>query len=80
MNLLKETSQRQSQLNESLKLALGVISELEQTSDMVRDEEIYQVLGVEHGISEDEVLDLLIGLMRKGLIHRPRRGYTQICL
>ena len=44
MRLLKETSRRQSHLNENLKLALRVISELEQTSDMVRDEDIYQVL------------------------------------
>ena len=71
MTLLKETSRRQSHLNENLKLALEVISELEQASDMVRDDEIYQALTVDHGLSEDEVLDLLLGLMRKGLVHRP---------
>ena len=32
IRLLKESSRRQSHLNESLKLALGVISELEQAS------------------------------------------------
>ena len=79
MRLMEEESQRQSHLNESMKLALGVISELEQASGMVRDDELYRALEG-HGISEDEVWDLLIGLMRKGLVHRPRHGFTQICL
>lgn len=80
MRLMKESSRRQSQLNEKMKLALKVISELEQAQDMVRDDELYPVLAVDHGIDEDEVSDLLFQLMRKGLVHRPRRGFTQICL
>ena len=50
-------------------LALKVISELEQASDMVRDEEIYHVLAVDHGLDEHEALVLLVQLMRKSLVH-----------
>ena len=80
MRILKESSRKQRCLNENLKLALKVISELEQASDIVRDDELHRVLEVDHGLDENEVLGLLIGLMKKGLIHSPRRGFTQICL
>ncbi len=80
MRLMKESSQRQSHRNENMKLALKVISELEQASDLVRDDELYRVLEVDHGLDENEVIHLLFGLMKKGLIHSPRRGFTQICL
>lgn len=63
-----------------MKLVLSVISDLEQDSDIVRDDELYRVLEVDHGLDENEVLGLLIGFMKKGLIHSPRRGFTQICL
>ena len=80
MRLLKESSRRQRRLNEKMMLALKVISELEQSSDIVRDDELHRVLQVDHGFDENKVINLLFGLMKKGLVHRPQRGFTQICL
>ena len=75
-NLMRE----QTCLNEKMATVLKVISRLEQASGAARDEELYRVLESEHSIGEDEAIGFQIQLMKKGLIHLPRSGYTQICV
>jgi HEAT repeat protein len=65
---MREHFFEQGCLNEKLETVLKVIIHLEQAAGAVRDEELYQRLEAEHEIGEDEALDLLVQLMKKGLI------------
>ncbi len=66
------------EFSEKMETVLNVIVKMEQASGAVRDEELYRVLASGYEIGEDESLDLLVQLMKKGLIHSSRSGYTQI--
>ncbi len=55
-------------LNEKLETVLKLIIQSEQATGAIRDEELYQRLEAEHEIGENEALDLLVQLMKKGLI------------
>ena len=80
MRLMREYSQKQSQLNEQLLKALAVISEMEEASGMVKKAGYYRVLSAEYGIDEDRARYLLMQLMKKGLVYAPKLGYTQLCV
>jgi hypothetical protein len=45
-----------------------------------RDEELYSILDFEHGMEEGEVRDLLVQLLKKGLIHWLKSGFTRISI
>jgi len=80
MKQMRDHSREQKDLNEKLETALQVISKIEQASGIIRDEELYRILSLEHGIGDDEAVGLILQLLKKGLIHWPKRGYTQICI
>ena len=80
MRLMREHSQEQSRLIVQLLKALAVISEMEEASGIVENAGYYRVLSTEHDIDEDRAIDLLVQLMRKGLVYTPKFGYTQLCV
>ena len=75
---MKEYSRKQMYLNEKMETVLNVIIEMEQASSIVRDEELYSILNSEHGIGEDEALDLILQLMKRRLIDSYMDGCTRI--
>lgn len=72
---LKEYSHEQMCLNEKMETVLNVIIEIEQSTGTVRDEKLYQKLAIKHEIEEDEGLDILVQLMKQGLIDSLNNGY-----
>ena len=76
--LLCERSARQCKLNRRLEKVLQTLGRLGGESGEVLDEDLYRVLAVEHGFDEDEALDLIVELLRAGLVYTPKRGYTRI--
>ena len=71
---------QQVSIDGKMALVLNVVSRLEHTSGVARDEELYRVLETEHGLEQDEVRALMLQLLKKNLIHWPKSGFTQICV
>jgi len=76
--LLSERSARQCKLNRGIEKVLNVVGRLGSGSGEVLDEDLYRVLSIEHGIDEDEAIDLIVELIRAGLVYTPKQGYTRI--
>jgi hypothetical protein len=47
-------------------------------SGEVLDEDLFQVLSVEHRMDEDEAIGLIVKLIITGLFYTPKPGYTKI--
>ena len=62
-------------LQMQLQKVLGVISEMERVTGVVKDEDLFEALLEEHGIGRTEVARLIGVLMRDGTIYSPRPGY-----
>jgi replicative DNA helicase Mcm len=62
-------------LQVQLQKVLGVISELERISGVVRDDDLFETLVTDHGIGRSEAARLIGVLMRDGTIYSPRPGY-----
>lgn len=76
--LLSERNARQHKLNLGLEKVLKAVRSLGGESCEVLDEDLYQVLSVEHGIDEDEAIGLIVELIRAGLVYTSKPGYTKI--
>ena len=74
---LSEKSARQYKLNRRLEKVLQAVGSLGGESGEVLDKDLYRVLSVEHGFDENETLDLVVGLLRAGLVYTPKLGYTR---
>jgi replicative DNA helicase Mcm len=62
-------------LQMQLQKVLGVVSDMERTTGVVKDEDLFQALMEDHGISRAEAARLIGVLMRDGTIYSPRPGY-----
>ena len=62
-------------LQNQLQKVLQVISEMERISGSVKDDDLYDTLQSDHGISRSEGARLLGVLMKDGTIYSPRPGY-----
>jgi replicative DNA helicase Mcm len=62
-------------LQMQLQKVLNVISEMERMEGTVRDEDLFDSLMSDHGISRTEAARLIGVLMRDGTIYSPRPGY-----
>lgn len=58
-----------------LQKVLGVISEMERVTGVVKDEDLFGALLEDHGIGRAEAARLIGVLMRDGTIYSPRPGY-----
>jgi HEAT repeat protein len=72
---MEEYSLEQRGLNEKMETVLSMIIKFEQASGAVRDEVLYPALASEHEIGDDEALDVVIQLMKIGLIDSLENGY-----
>jgi len=61
-------------LQTQLQKVLGIIADLERTGP-VKDEELYESLAKDHGISRSDAIKFISTLMRDGTIYSPRPGY-----
>jgi replicative DNA helicase Mcm len=62
-------------LQMQLQKVLGVISEMERTTGVVKDDDLFETLIADHGIGRAEAARLIGVLMRDGTIYSPRPGY-----
>ncbi|UCH56698.1 MAG: minichromosome maintenance protein MCM [Candidatus Bathyarchaeota archaeon] len=62
-------------LQMQLQKVLGVISEMERITGVVRDDDLFDALMSDHGIGRSEAARLIGVLMRDGTIYSPRPGY-----
>jgi replicative DNA helicase Mcm len=62
-------------LQMQLQRVLGVISEMERITGVVKDDDLFDSLIEDHGISRTEAARLIGVLMRDGTIYSPRPGY-----
>ncbi len=62
-------------LQMQLQKVLGVVSEMERITGVVRDEDLFNTLMEDHGIGRAEAARLIGVLMRDGTIYSPRPGY-----
>jgi replicative DNA helicase Mcm len=62
-------------LQNQLQKVLQVISEMERISGSVKDDDFYDTLQSDHGISRSEAARLVGVLMKDGTIYSPRPGY-----
>jgi len=62
-------------LQMQLQKVLGVVSDMERTTGVVKDEDLFQALMEDHGIGRAEAARLVGVLMRDGTIYSPRPGY-----
>ena len=62
-------------LQMQLQRVLGVISEMERITGVVKDDDLFDSLMEDHGISRTEAARLIGVLMRDGTIYSPRPGY-----
>jgi replicative DNA helicase Mcm len=62
-------------LQMQLQKVLGVISEMERITGVVKDDDLYSTLMEDHGINRTEAARLIGVLMRDGTIYSPRPGY-----
>lgn len=62
-------------LQMQLQKVLGVISEMERVTGVVKDEDLFGALLEDHGIGRAEAARLIGVLMRDGTIYSPRPGY-----
>ncbi len=62
-------------LQMQLQKVLGVISEMERVTGVVKDEDLFGALLEDHGIGRAEAARLVGVLMRDGTIYSPRPGY-----
>ncbi len=62
-------------LQMQLQKVLGVISEMERITGVVKDEDLFNTLLEDHGIGRAEAARLIGILMRDGTIYSPRPGY-----
>jgi replicative DNA helicase Mcm len=62
-------------LQMQLQKVLSVISEMERVSGTVRDDDLFEALLQDHGISRSEAARLIGVLMRDGTIYSPRPGF-----
>ena len=70
--LLSERSAGQCKLNRRLETVLKAVGRLGGESGELLEGDLYRVLNVEYGFNEDEALDLIVELMRAGLVYTPR--------
>ena len=62
-------------IRNQLQKVLQVISEIERISGSVKDDDFYDTLQSDHGISRPEGAHLMGVLMKDGTIYSPRPGY-----
>ena len=62
-------------LQMQLQKVLGVVSDMERITGVVKDEDLYNTLMDDHGIGRAEAARLIGVLMRDGTIYSPRPGY-----
>jgi len=62
-------------LQMQLQKVLGVVSDMERTTGVVKDEDLFQALMEDYGIGRAEAARLVGVLMRDGTIYSPRPGY-----
>ena len=62
-------------LQNQLQKVLSVVSELERISGTVKDDDLFDSLAKDHGVSRAEGARLIGVLMRDGTIYSPRPGY-----
>jgi replicative DNA helicase Mcm len=62
-------------LQMQLQKVLGVVSEMERITGVVKDEDLFNTLMEDHGIGRAEAARLIGVLMRDGTIYSPRPGY-----
>ena len=62
-------------LQMQLQKVLSVISEMERVPGSVRDDDLFEALLQDHGISRSEAARLIGVLMRDGTIYSPRPGF-----
>ena len=62
-------------LQNQLQKVLQVVSEMERISGTVKDEDLFEALIQDHGVSRAESARLIGVLMRDGTIYSPRPGY-----
>jgi len=58
-----------------VQMVLQVMSEMERVSGTVKDDDLFDALMWDHGISKAESVRLIGELMREGTIHSPKPGY-----
>lgn len=67
-------SDRSQSLQVKLRKVLGVISEMERISGVVKDEDLFDTLQEDHEMNRTEA-ERLIGILdREGMIYQPRPG------
>jgi len=62
-------------LQMQLQKVLGVVSDMERITGVVKDEDLFNTLMEDHGIGRAEAARLIGVLMRDGTIYSPRPGY-----
>jgi HEAT repeat protein len=76
--LLSKRNKKQRKLNQGLEKVLHVIGRLGGESGEVLDEDLYRIVFAEQGFNEDETINLVVELLRAGLVYTPKSGYTRI--
>jgi len=66
-------------LQMQLQKVLGVVSDMERITGVVKDEDLFNTLMEDHGIGRAEAARLIGVLMRDGTIYIPRPGYYRKC-
>jgi len=62
-------------LQVQLQKVLGVISDMERITGVVKDDDLFEALMEDHGVGRAEAARLIGVLMRDGTIYSPRPGY-----
>ncbi len=62
-------------LQMQLQKVLGIISEMERITGVVKDDDLFEALMEDHGVGRAEAARLIGVLMRDGTIYSPRPGY-----
>ena len=75
IDINKTYAGKQKSLQVQLQKVLGVISEMERITGVVKDEDLFDELMSDHGIGQSEVARLIGTLSRDGTIYSPRHGY-----
>ena len=70
-----EVHTREPGLQAELEKVLGVITEMERITSLVRDDDLFETLMEDHGVIRAEAARLIGVLMRNGTIYSPRPGY-----
>lgn len=70
-----EIYKREHSLQDKLRKVLGVISEMERITGVVKVEDIFDALMEDHGVEKADAARLIGVLMRDGAIYSPRPGF-----